>query len=133
MTLLYVCLFGSLGCLTRYLLERFTAGVLRIERPVATMAANAVGCAIAGWALYKIMPVGHSGIAQFVYPNTYLSSTSYDIIVTGFCGGLTTFSSAFAVPGLMWQSGRRNHALMYILGTPVVCCATFLLGVAIAH
>jgi fluoride ion exporter CrcB/FEX len=113
-------------------MEKVTAGILRIERPVATLAANAIGCGLAGWALYKVSPYVFNS-APFVRPHTYLSHLSYEIIVAGFCGGLTTFSSAFAVPGLMWQSGRRNHALMYILGTPVVCCATFLLGVAFAR
>ena len=80
MTLLLIAVAGAAGCVVRFVSEY---GVRRHHptlRPWATVAANAVGSGIAGWAAYRL--IGNSDLHL------------HEIVITGFCGGLTTFSSA---------------------------------------
>ena len=82
MTLLVVSALGALGCVVRYLAEYAVRRHHPTLRPWATVAANAAGCLVAAWAVYRLGAPGDAHLRS--------------VVVTGFCGGLTTFSSAFA-------------------------------------
>jgi len=94
MSVLLVLLAGALGAVLRYLCSFLPQGVLLV---------NVVGSFIAGVAVAAL-----SGDAQL-------------IVLTGFCGGLTTFSTfsvetvQAAVEGL-WRRAALNVALNLVLG-----------------
>lgn len=69
--MLYVALGGALGASARYAVS------VAVPSPWATLAVNVAGCFLAGW----LSPAGGPGRL---------------LLVTGFCGGFTTFS-AFGV------------------------------------
>ena len=118
-TLLWVTLAGSLGCVVRYIMEY---GVRRHHptlRPWATVGANALGCALAGWAAYRL--------------TSSMDTHLRDVVVTGFCGGLTTFSSAFAIPALLAREHHWRYCVAIVLSTPLLCGAFFATGAALAH
>lgn len=97
-SLVAVAVGGMLGCLMRWglalLLNRFFPTV-----PPGTLAANLIGCYVIGVAL-----------AVFT-ANPALPVEWRLFVTTGFCGGLTTFSTFSAeVVGLM-QGGRLAWAL----------------------
>ena len=119
MTLLWVCLFGALGCVVRYLLEYSVRRHHPTKRPRATVAANAVGCGVAGYAAYRL--VGSADVHL------------RDVVLTGFCGGLTTFSSAFAIPAILQREHHLGFSLALIITTPLTCAGLFALGMALAH
>ena len=119
MTLLLVTLAGAVGCVVRYLMEY---GVRRHHptlRPWATVAANALGCLIAGWAAYRL--------------TSSLDDHLHSIVLTGFCGGLTTFSSAFAIPALLVKEHHWRYSAMIVVSTPLLCGIFFAAGAALAH
>jgi fluoride ion exporter CrcB/FEX len=88
-------------------------------RPWATVAANAIGCGIAGLVVYRLIsPV-----------DVHLRS----IILTGFCGGLTTFSSAFAIPALLQREHHWGFSVSLVLTTPLLCTGFFLIGMTLAR
>jgi fluoride exporter len=100
-SLVAVAVGGMLGCLLRWvlaiLLNRYFPSV-----PPGTLAANLIGCYIIGVA-----------IALFTqYPG--LAPEWRLFITTGFCGGLTTFSTFSAEVVVLMQSGRNSAALMAI-------------------
>ncbi|HEY5266841.1 MAG TPA: CrcB family protein [Acidimicrobiales bacterium] len=119
MTLFLVSLFGAVGCVVRYLFEYAVRRHHPTQRPWATVAANALGCGIAGYAAYRL--VG-SADAQL-----------HDIVLTGFCGGLTTFSSAFAIPAIIQREHHWGYSLTLILTTPLLCAGFFVVGMSLAH
>jgi fluoride exporter len=109
-----VAVGGMLGCLLRW----FLAIVLNRYLPTippGTLAANLIGCYIIGMA-----------IAFFAaYPQ--IAPEWRLFITTGFCGGLTTFSTFSAEIVLLLQSGRTAWALgavaAHLLGSLLMTAA----------
>jgi CrcB protein len=97
-SLLAVAVGGMLGCLFRWYLavalNRYFPAV-----PPGTLAANWIGCYIIGVA------VGIFALAPGIAPEWRL------FVTTGFCGGLTTFSTFSAEIVALLQSGRMIYAL----------------------
>jgi fluoride exporter len=93
-----VALGGAVGCLFRWYLaiylNRYFPAI-----PPGTLAANLIGCYIIGAALAFF--ASHPAFA----PEWRL------LLTTGFCGGLTTFSTFSAEVVLLLQSGRSIFAL----------------------
>jgi CrcB protein len=119
MTLFLVSVAGAVGCVVRYLFEYFARRSHPTSRPWATVAANALGTGIAGYTAYRIIGTGDEHIR--------------DIVLTGFCGGLTTFSSALAVPAILQREHHWGYAAALVTTTPLLCSGMFVLGMSIAH
>ncbi len=119
MTLVLVSLLGAVGCVVRYLMEYALRRHHPTIRPWATVAANTLGCLVAGYAAYRL--IGAS--------DAHLRS----IVITGFCGGLTTFSSAFAIPMILQREHRLVYSVTLMATTPLLCTGAFLLGTVFAR
>jgi CrcB protein len=119
MTLLLVCLFGGVGCVLRYAFEYAVRRHHPTIRPWATVAANAVGCGVAGYAAYRLVGTADARL--------------HDVVLTGLCGGLTTFSSAFAIPAILQREHHWGYSLTLIVTTPLLCGGLFVLGMSLAH
>lgn len=103
---------GAVGAVARYLLASSLAGWGRV--PWAVVVVNVVGSFAAGTALG--LPL--DPVVQL-------------IIVSGFCGGLTTFSTlAVETVQLVLSGKRRAAALSVTLNVALGLCAA-LLGVAL--
>ena len=73
MIVLYLALACGLGALVRYFFSRYNQGSVL---PLGTLIANLLGCFLIG-----------------LFYNHVESKEVYLILATGFCGGLTTFST----------------------------------------
>ncbi|AZU03435.1 hypothetical protein X907_0894 [Glycocaulis alkaliphilus] len=110
--LLAVAAGGALGALTRYAVALALAGG---DLPWGTLAANACGSLLIG--LYAgAMVCGRikPGLVQRHF------------VVTGFCGGFTTFSIFSLEIVLLAQAGEAGPALLYL----VLSIVLWLAGVA---
>jgi len=119
MTLFLVSVFGALGCTVRYAAEYAVRRHHPTNRPWATVAANAIGCGIAGFVAYRYLGSSDAHVR--------------DVAITGFCGGLTTFSSAFAIPAILQREHHWGYSLALVLTTPLSCAGLFALGITLAH
>lgn len=119
MTVVVVGLFGGLGCVVRYLFEYAVRRHHPANRPWATVAANTLGCLIAGYVAYRLTGA--------------VDARLRDELTTGFCGGLTTFSSAFAVPAILQREHHWGYSLALITTTPLLCALGFIAGMGLAH
>jgi CrcB protein len=119
MIFILVVVAGAAGCVVRFLSEYLVRRHNPTLRPWATVVANAVGCGIAGLAAYRL--VGHA--------DAHIKS----VIITGFCGGLTTFSSAFAIPAILQRQHHWGYSVALVLTTPLLCGAFFVVGMSLAH
>ena len=119
MTLVLVTLFGAVGCVVRYLAEYAVRRHHPTRRPWATVGANALGTAVAGWAAYHLV-----ARADLQWRS---------IVLTGFCGGLTTFSSALAIPAILQREHHWGYAATLVVTTPLLCAGAFVLGMSLAH
>ncbi len=117
MTLLLITVAGGIGCLVRYWIELVVRHAHPTQRPWGTVGANALGCFIAAFVVY--------GLARSITPQWHA------ILTSGFCGGLTTFSSAFAVPVLLSKAHHVKYAVTIVVATPLACAAAFALGASL--
>jgi CrcB protein len=95
---LAVSIGGMLGCLLRWFLNMLLNSYFPAVPP-GTLAANLIGCYLVGMALALF--TASPGIA----PEWRL------FLITGFCGGLTTFSSFSLEIVTLMQAGRAWWAL----------------------
>jgi CrcB protein len=119
MTLALVSGAGALGAVLRYAFEYAVRRHHPTLRPWATVGANALGCLVAGWAAYRLV--------------ASVDATWRSVVLTGFCGGLTTFSSALAIPAVLQREHHWGYALALVVSTPPACAGAFALGMALAH
>ena len=105
--ILLVGLGGGVGSIFRYLVSRFTYSasdkLLAPTFPVATFIVNMVGCLLIG------ILIGMS------YKYISFDNNLKLLLVTGFCGGFTTFS-AFSLESLqLYQAGNYFSLIAYVL------------------
>ena len=113
-SLLAVAVGGMAGCLARWFLALFLNRYFP-NIPPGTLAANLIGCYVIGVAL-----------AVFA-ANPAIPLEWRLFVTTGFCGGLTTFSTFSAEVVLLLQSGRTAWALgavaLHLIGSLVMTVA----------
>lgn len=101
-SILLVGLGGGIGSIFRYLMSVMTSRYFAHSFPFATFVVNITGCLLIGLLMGMM---GRQSIAD----------TDFKLLlVTGFCGGYTTFS-AFSLENIqLIQSGHVSTALWYI-------------------
>lgn len=114
--LLIVALGGGVGSALRYLIQESLHKQIEGFSPYGTFAVNMIGCFLIGLLL------GWAGNGR------YLNETTNLLLISGFCGGFTTFST-FAVQGqsLMMEQ-KPVQAILYIGLSVVVGLALAYLG-----
>jgi len=116
---LVVGVAGGLGAVCRYLADGAvgdrTSGVF----PFGTLTVNAVGSLVLGIVTGLVL---HHGVP----PEWRLT------VGVGFCGGLTTWSTASFETVRLAEEGALGHALSYALAGLVVSCAAGAVGLGLA-
>ena len=118
-SIIAVSIGGVLGCLLRWVLAIFLNNAFPTIPP-GTLAANLIGCYIIGIAL------GFFTFSPAFAPEWRL------FITTGFCGGLTTFSTFSAEIVTLLQAGRTLWAVGAISLHLIGSLAMTIAGIATA-
>ena len=112
---------GAAGAVTRYWLsstvERFNSAAF----PLGTFAVNIIGSFLIG-----VFFIIFAEKLQLVDPWR-------PIIIIGFLGAMTTFSTLSLDALLLFQQGHYNTALLYILGSVVLCLLAAFCGMQITR
>lgn len=104
-TLILVGIGGAVGSVLRYLTAVLTNRLCSSDFPFATFAVNLAGCLLIGILL------------GFAEKYQVLNANLRNLLVTGFCGGYTTFS-AFASENVnLLQQGHMLTAIVYMAGS----------------
>ena len=115
-TLFLIGLGGAVGSVARYLTGIYTNKLIATTFPFGTFAANVLGCLLIG-VCYGLA----NRYAWFAPEWRFL-------LVTGFCGGYTTFST-FAYENLnLLQTQQYSTFLFYTIGSLVLGLLAFALG-----
>ena len=109
-----VFLGGGLGSLCRYGIARMLSSQA-FQFPLATLLANIISCIVLGFCTGLLLRDGISMSARL-------------LIMTGFCGGFSTFSTFTGETFLLMQEGQHLLALLNIAGSILICLVCFYLG-----
>jgi len=114
--ILLVGLGGGIGSIARYLCQKWINEAYQHNFPLATFLVNVSGCLLIG-ILYAL---GEKG--NILSPQTRL------LLVTGFCGGFTTFST-FAYENMnLLRIGDNFYFLLYAIGSVVLGIVAVYIG-----
>ena len=120
-TYLAIAFGGALGALSRYWLtvsiERFNGTGF----PLGTFMVNLLGSFLIG--LLYILFAEKLSVADQWRP----------VIITGFLGAMTTFSTFSLDALLLFQQGHYNTALFYMLSSVMICIFAAYVGMQIAR
>jgi CrcB protein len=118
-SILVIAAGSALGALLRWQLGEKLNSLMPLI-PAGTLAANVIGAYCVGLA------IAYFALSPQIAPQWRL------LIITGFCGGLTTFSTFSAEVVSLLQSGRMMPALsaiaLHVLGALVATFAGILTG-----
>src|ERR1700752_224460 len=115
MNVIYVFVGGGVGCVTRYMFSLFFIRIQFLSFPWATLLANVVSCLVFGLAIFFMGEKGAFSSGSVVRP----------LLLTGFCGGLSTFSTFSFETFQLFKRGDFTIAGVNILMNMILCLVIF--------
>ncbi|GAB7027745.1 fluoride efflux transporter CrcB [Geotalea toluenoxydans] len=120
-TVIFIGLFGALGCLCRYYLSGWVYDIVGRSFPYGTFAVNIIGAFLIGL------------IMEFSLRSTLVSPQLRVGLTIGFLGGLTTFSTFSYETFRLLEDGELLIASVNVLTSVLVCLVFTWLGIAAAR
>lgn len=114
--LLLVGLGGGIGTIGRYLVQKWVNGVYQQSFPLATFLINITGCFLIG-VLYALAE-----------KSNVLSPQSRLLLITGLCGGFTTFSTFAFENTVLLRTGDIVTFILYAAGSVIIGILAVYLG-----
>lgn len=119
--IILVLLGGGIGSVFRYLLSSFFAKNDATQFPWATFIANSIGCLLIGF------------LFGYIQKNNLQNETLKLLLITGFCGGFTTFST-FSLENIQFiQNQNYNLALIYTSTSILIGFLAVIIGFKIVN
>ena len=115
-SMVFVGIGGAVGSVIRYLLGVLGAHYLKGTFPIATFITNFLGCLIIG------LLIGYFGKSNEINPQLKL------LLITGFCGGFTTFSTFAAENVQLLENGNYWLLLGNVVGSVILGIGGVILG-----
>ena len=120
-TYIAIAFGGALGAVSRYWLHSAMQRFNDCGFPLGTFAVNVLGSFLIG--VFFVLLAEKAQIAEQWRP----------VIVVGFLGGLTTFSTFSLDALLLFEQGHYNTALFYIISSIVLCLIAAFAGMQLTR
>ena len=106
---LAVAIGGALGSMARYALSMWICDITSHKFPYATLVVNVAGSFVMG-VLFVV-----------IIERAALPAEMRSLLMIGFIGAFTTFST-FSLDALgLWQNGHITMSLLYMVSTVILC------------
>lgn len=114
--LLFIAIGGALGAIARYGLANAVHGAWSSWWPLGTLLVNGAGSLLIG-------------IVFVLIERMVLHPDWRSVLMVGFLGAFTTFSTYSLETVELWLRGQAGFAAAYALGSAVLCVAAAAVGV----
>lgn len=114
---LAVAIGGAIGAMGRYGVTAYLFPVMANRFPLGTLTANVVGSLLMGVCYALIIEKG------------VLAPEWRNLLMTGFLGAFTTFSTFSLDAVTLWQNGYGQLALIYVAISVCACVLAVTLGI----
>lgn len=114
----FVFFFGGIGSVLRHLANLAILRMTGIAFPWGILIINIVGCALIGF------------FARAIPLNAAWGGDMRLALMTGLCGGFTTFSAFSLDAANLWMRGEPMLAIGYVGASVVLCLIGVALGLA---
>lgn len=121
MQILYIGIFGALGCIARYLVSGWTYNLVGKDLPYGTLAVNLIGSFLLGLLMTTSLR------------STLLTPELRMGLAVGFMGGFTTFSTFSFETMRLIEEGSFAAAGLNVLLNVLVCLTAAGLGIYLAR
>ncbi|MBL7921364.1 MAG: CrcB family protein [Bacteroidia bacterium] len=119
MNFLLVFIGGGVGCVVRYIIGLGSLKMIS-SLPIGTFVSNMFACLIFAVTMWAI-----NNKAVLSINNSESAATLKLLILTGFCGGLSTFSTFGYETFLMLKQGLYLYAFLNIIFSIIICLFIF--------
>ena len=117
---LALALGGALGAIARYWMSSGLNQSGQMAFPLGTLSVNVLGSFFIG------------GLYIYLSERPELSEAYRHLLITGFLGALTTFSTFSLETLLLIEQGHYNTALFNVLSSVIFCLGSAYLGISLA-
>ena len=117
---LALALGGALGAIARYWMSSGLNQSGQMAFPLGTLSVNVLGSFFIG------------GLYIYLSERPELSEAYRHLLITGFLGALTTFSTFSLETLLLIEQGHYNTALFNVLSSVILCLGSAYLGISLA-
>ena len=118
MVLALIFLAGGVGSLARYGLGRLVQGQMHSGFPFGTLTVNVLGCLAIGL------------LARF-FTHAQTENALRAMLIVGFCGGFTTFSTFSLETVALFKGGEPILAGVYVVTSMALCVVGTAVGLSV--
>jgi fluoride exporter len=120
-SLLVVAAGGALGSMGRYLATIYISRTTNLTFPMGTFVVNITGCFLIG-------------ILFGLFAKHAVMTTDWRLfLITGICGGYTTFSSFSLESIALFRQGSYTYFLLYIIGSVILGLLATIAGMTLTR
>jgi fluoride exporter len=107
--ILFIALGGASGTVSRYLLANWVHGLWEGKLPMGTLLVNVLGSFAIGIVYVLVVE------RQYIHPDWR------GVLMVGFLGAFTTFSTFSLETITLFECGHFVHAVAYMFGSAIIC------------